>query len=553
MSDTALQPLKEHIFSGEVASPKKFQRLIKVDDALTPVLFSDARISDSLEVDNYQGKQTIIKTDVEPLTLDSVKVALRDKSKVFLTDIESHDFFQVFRDGQKLSHGLNVVLGSRSSGKTHLLDKLHDTYDTEGEQIKYIEQFELVKADEKEFNRMLEKQRSNVREQHLASFKEVVADVVEIDRKTTHHELEEYVTSLVKYAKSEELQDEYSKAVLFSESPFTIRPNESLEDLLLSVKRLLDEDNYRGVVRRHLPEASLKALIDELSVEYKKVHTQQLKKQWVNELVDDVSRELQASSSSPSIKNNEIDLYDVLLEKEKLRQFSAIAKAVKSPVDIDDKPFGQKFSIKAQAGPFTGAQELREESGKREVKFSLAFDDHYDSPIVYLDKLKGLGLDNTTLYRYFCKVRYRVLNEYGKPVSGGEQSEFNLLKALQDARQYEMLLIDEPESSFDNVFLKDNVNQVIKEISAEMPVVVVTHNNTVGMLMQPDYVLYTSRETGTGTDEYYLYSGCPGDKEFKTADGTKSVTSYEVLMESLEAGVTAYGERGGLYDSYKKK
>ena len=504
-------------------------------------------------MDNYQGKQTIIKTDVEPLTLDSVKVALRDKSKVFLTDIESHDFFQVFRDGQKLSHGLNVVLGSRSSGKTHLLDKLHDTYDTEGEQIKYIEQFELVKADEKEFNRMLEKQRSNVREQHLASFKEVVADVVEIDRKTTHHELEEYVTSLVKYAKSEELQDEYSKAVLFSESPFTIRPNESLEDLLLSVKRLLDEDNYRGVVRRHLPEASLKALIDELSVEYKKVHTQQLKKQWVNELVDDVSRELQASSSSPSIKNNEIDLYDVLLEKEKLRQFSAIAKAVKSPVDIDDKPFGQKFSIKAQAGPFTGAQELREESGKREVKFSLAFDDHYDSPIVYLDKLKGLGLDNTTLYRYFCKVRYRVLNEYGKPVSGGEQSEFNLLKALQDARQYEMLLIDEPESSFDNVFLKDNVNQVIKEISAEMPVVVVTHNNTVGMLMQPDYVLYTSRETGTGTDEYYLYSGCPGDKEFKTADGTKSVTSYEVLMESLEAGVTAYGERGGLYDSYKKK
>ncbi len=43
-----------------------------------------------------------------------------------------------------------------------------------------------------------------------------------------------------------------------------------------------------------------------------------------------------------------------------------------------------------------------------------------------------------------------------------------------------MLLIDEPESSFDNIFLKEDVNSLLKEFSQEMPVVIVTHNSTIG-------------------------------------------------------------------------
>ena len=82
--------------------------------------------------------------------------------------------------------------------------------------------------------------------------------------------------------------------------------------------------------------------------------------------------------------------------------------------------------------------------------------------------------------------------------------------------------------------------------------VVVTHNNTVGMLMQPDYVLYTSREIITGDDEYYLYSGSPGDTEFKTADGRKNVSSHVVLLDALEAGEIAYGTRNRMYENYKK-
>ena len=149
-------------------------------------------------------------------------------------------------------------------------------------------------------------------------------------------------------------------------------------------------------------------------------------------------------------------------------------------------------------------------------------------------------------------MTYQVLNEYDKKVSGGEMAEFNLLRVLQDARQYDMLLVDEPESSFDNLFLKKNVNKEIKDISREMPVIVVTHNNTVGMLMEPDYVLYTQRQIVNGKDEYRVFSGSPGDKEFKTADASESISSYNTLLDTLEAGEEAYKTRKGLYQSFKK-
>ena len=79
------------------------------------------------------------------------------------------------------------------------------------------------------------------------------------------------------------------------------------------------------------------------------------------------------------------------------------------------------------------------------------------------------------------------------PVSGGERSEFNLIQAIRDARNYDMLLVDEPESSFDNVFLKENINIMLKEMSREMPVIIVTHNSTIGASIQPDYIIYTER------------------------------------------------------------
>ena len=91
--------------------------------------------------------------------------------------------------------------------------------------------------------------------------------------------------------------------------------------------------------------------------------------------------------------------------------------------------------------------------------------------------------------RFYVKIDFRILNKDGFDASGGERSEFFLLDEVEGANEHDMLLIDEPESSFDNNFLKEDVNAIIKEMSRKMPVVLVTHNSTVGALIKPDYLL----------------------------------------------------------------
>ncbi|MBF4328153.1 hypothetical protein EAY16_23045, partial [Vibrio anguillarum] len=72
-----------------------------------------------------------------------------------------------------------------------------------------------------------------------------------------------------------------------------------------------------------------------------------------------------------------------------------------------------------------------------------------------------------------CDINYEVLNSLGYKVSGGERSEFRLLQNINDAYNYDMLMIDEPESSFYNVFLLNKVNKIIKDLSKNMPVILV--------------------------------------------------------------------------------
>ena len=110
--------------------------------------------------------------------------------------------------------------------------------------------------------------------------------------------------------------------------------------------------------------------------------------------------------------------------------------------------------------------------------------------------------------------------------------------------------IDEPESSFDNLFLKSDVNQIIKEISESMPVVVVTHNSTVGASVGADYLLYAKKELEEGNVIYRLYSGYPTDKKLSSIDG-KIINSHEIVMDSLEAGVVAYDSRRQGYETIK--
>ncbi len=91
---------------------------------------------------------------------------------------------------------------------------------------------------------------------------------------------------------------------------------------------------------------------------------------------------------------------------------------------------------------------------------------------------------------------------------------------------------------------------MLKEISKTMPVVVVTHNSTVGASINADYIMYTSKEIEGDEIVYRRYSGYPSDKELCSVDG-KTINNFQVTMNTLEAGEEAYVDRRGGYESIK--
>ncbi|MFH1367961.1 MAG: phosphotransferase [Elusimicrobiota bacterium] len=538
INEKVLAQLNAYITTGEVASPKKFMYCLKDDKSLVPVYFSDCRIKP--EFTEYPSRQTYVNCG--EITFEAIKCCLRDKNKVSLSPQEGHSSFQVFDDGQELSTGLNVIVGERSSGKTFTLERINKI----SENIKYIKQFELVERndekDEKEFSKILSNSHSLVTQEYLREFQLVVNDIVDIDIEENNRAVSNFLQSLVKHAKESERQDAFSHAILFAEEMFQNSDLKGLEELIESVIHLIENVEYKAIIEKHVSVQVLKSLIMELIHEYEKKDEEIRKKQFLNDLISEIKKSLQRRSAATKI--DDVDLYQIVLEKDKVTRFANIAKIVRRDHKIVDKNL-QGFKIVAKANEFTGASELRSLS-KSNKSFSSAYQTYQD-PYGYLQKLKEIdGLAKSEYYLYFTRIQYHIDNKDGFEVSGGERSEFNLLQAISDAQRFDMLLIDEPESSFDNLFLKNEVNNIIKEISKTMPVVLVTHNSTVGASIKPDYILYTKKEVIKDKVEYRIYSGFPNDKELVARDG-KKINNLDVTLNCLEAGKQAYDERGRIY------
>lgn len=543
IDDATLAALSPHITAGEVSSPKKFMYCIKGDQRLVPVYFSDCRIRDALSP--LPTRQTFVDCD-EP-TFNAIKECLKDKNKVALSREDGNRLFQVFEDGQHLSTGLNVILGDRSSGKSHTLEKLKARFPD----AHHIRQFALVARDadedEKKFNSYLSHQQGMFSKDYLSPLQRVVDDLIEVDLEEDDRQVEKYVLSLLEFAQETERHDTFSKARIYSEDPFPERNLNGLRDLIASTKNLISNKEFKETISKHIPNEQLVTLYLDLMRVYAEQEELRLKRDWVNNLTHDLKSKLQLRSAAPRIAD--VDLYRVALNKQKVSRFSNIAKLAqrqKTPLRKEKRG----FTVVAEVGPFKGAREIGSVL-RRQVSFSQAFE-NYDDPYKFLQELKAIGghVQPGDFSKYFVKIKYRILNKDGFDASGGERSEFFLLDEIEGAADHDMLLIDEPESSFDNTFLKDDVNSIIKEMSQKMPVVVVTHNNTVGMTIKPEYLLCTRKEIEDSEIVWRTYSGYPTSKSLYSPDGAE-VTTLDVLLGNLEAGSTAYEERRQSYENLR--
>ena len=85
MQTATLNKFSGNLVCGEVRSAKKFEVIAKQSGKLVPVLFSDIRISDDLEV--FPTRNTYV--DISDFEFAVFKLALSDKNKVFVNDLRS--------------------------------------------------------------------------------------------------------------------------------------------------------------------------------------------------------------------------------------------------------------------------------------------------------------------------------------------------------------------------------------------------------------------------------------------------------------------------------
>lgn len=540
----ALERLGDFVSCGEVDSAKKFIRAIKDDAKLTPVLFSDARIYSDLS--SLPTRQTFV--DCGELTFGAVKACMSDKGKVALSEKDGNSLFPVLENGQMLSTGLNILLGERSSGKTFILNRINDTH----ENVKYIRQFSLVQQEDaaydREFSRDLKKTRSQFVDDYLSGFKAVLNDVMNVDLSADDRAVDDYITSLVKSAEEAYLSDVFSKTALFDESEFPISDDPGLSDLIGSVRHLIENLNYREIIDKHVSLRSLQQLAIELIELLWAKKLESKKKSFVNGLVKDIKEILNRRTAAVPV--HELDLYQVMLNKRKVERFIVIVKGLQEEGVISEESI-QGFCVVTTKGPFAGAGEIRSANGNKGA-FSDSFN-QYERPYDYLMTLvANADLTPSEFYKLFVNISYKILNRDGFEVSGGERSEFRLLQKIKDAQNYDILLVDEPESSFDNIFLRSDVNQMIKAISETTPVVVVTHNSTVGASIGADFVLYATKTVEPGKVEYRVYSGYPPDLTLHSLDG-RTITNHQIMLNSLEAGSETYEERRRGYEAIKDR
>lgn len=540
ISQTTIDKFGATITAGEVNSPKKFIYSKKNSKDLVPVYFSDCRIATTLN--EFPTRQTYISCG--ELSLNAIKNCLQDKGKVSLTSREGHSLFCVLPNGLEISTGLNVVIGERSSGKSYTLRKISE----HNENVKYIEQFELVERNEEKdaqkFNELLSRNHSLLSQEFLKEFKVVVEDVLDVNIEENEKRLSQYLDTLKAYASEIERHDAFSKATLFTETPFSVTDNVLLRDLIKSTQNLIENIEYRSIIEKHISIESLKKLIVDLMVTYSLKEEDRLKKNWINDLIRNIQDKLHSKSASTKIED--ADLYRIAMDIEKKDKFEKIVDSLRSSGTIEEMNI-QGFKVVASVSNFTNAEDLKSVF-HRKTSLKAAYN-QYGNPYEFLKALKSNEeIPKEDVHKFFAKINYKILNKDGFEVSGGERSEFNLLQTINDARMYDILLIDEPESSFDNIFLRSEVNCLIKDLSKTMPVVLVTHNNTVGMSIKPDYIIHTKKENKDGKIIYTVFGGFPTDKQLVSIDGNQA-PSYEVTLSCLEAGKETYDERRRLYEN----
>lgn len=208
MQETTIRKFDGLIKCGEVPNSKKFLKVIKDNSKLIPVVFSDYRPD---EKNPFPNRYTYI--DTNEIGFDTIKCTIEDRNKVFVTKGKESNEIEYLPDGSTISSKLNIIMGTRTSGKTYNIKKIKDTFDSEN--CLYIPQFSLIgDAEDKKFTTLIKNECTQKADEFYNRFKPMVKKILSFNIKDIDELIEEQLDSLKEYARNFDI-DEFSKTKIF--------------------------------------------------------------------------------------------------------------------------------------------------------------------------------------------------------------------------------------------------------------------------------------------------------------------------------------------------
>lgn len=550
LSDTELKKYGNNIFVGEVSNAAKFYRMKNdKEERLTPLLSSDYRIKN----DGYINTANFTYIDVPNTNFKKIRNGLLNK-RVYI----AQDKIDLIYDKDlniKYHPNLNVLIGGRSSGKTFLLNRLFEK--NKGISVKYIQQFSLLEdlnlnEDKKqtEFERQLKKDFSYKIDSYRESFSEAVSRIIKIDPEEMEKTFNDYCDSVVKFAKESFAHNTFAKHPIFNSINLEVIKINHLENLISATFSILYDKTYANLLDKFNIRNGLELYLRELcSIIIKNKKENDIIK-YTNETLSGIKNDFSVQAMiEPIIDFSVLNYFENL---SKIQKFNKVCELYVRDEQLLSEKIGNKFEIVATKTIPKDAKDFTVLNGNKQGRYKegvdLLLNGEYFDFIQWCKKNEKIS--DLDIHKLFVKIEFVLLNEYKLPVSGGERAEYNLLKELEDAKISDLLLIDEPESSFGNIFLKDFFNEEIKKISRERPVIVATHNSTIGASLNPDFYLYTERNIINNEPKFSTYYGQTGASSFVTGDKSAK-KSFTLIIDQLEAGEKEYIERKDYYEKFK--
>lgn len=533
---------------GGVPNQLRFNIAKNNQEGLVSCLFSDAHATNQdsgnrNKIENLKNKQTYLQID--SCEFEDIKKCLRDKSKVSINKENLKDAINI--DGVNISSGLNLVVGKRGTGKTYFLNKIKEYSDDECYEIK---QFETARADE-----YIEKQRKEQgvkefslwQERYTKEFSKIKAYIQDMHNET--NDIEKFLVDVKRFANEMARSNSSQKYLLFQETEFELPNIDYIRNALKNIKEVIDNKEIWSLLKNNSQKKShFIEVYSELRDIYLKYRQDSELKQKINEIMRNVKSTITAWIGIDNVQECSVNK---VIEKQQLeKKIDSFLKTivVETPLK-NDRLHG--YQIRVNLIPYKTASQFQKAIGTQEAVNNDLIKAYNDKDfIAFLKNLKQKKFYNEANFaEYLLQKEVKLLDSEGVPASGGQAVGFALMLRLNEAKNKPIILIDEPESSLDNAYIRNELNKELKQLARNSMVVVITHNSTLGTLLEPDYLIITSKDND-GT--YSVKSGEFTSCKIKDSLNGLEEKSYDKFIEAMESGMDSFTKKGEIYANLNK-